>query len=267
MDSRLLALEIKKLVLKMTHLSGASHIGSCFSVLDIVSVLYSSNFDIRLENWKDNKSNRVILSKGHSIAALYAALATKGFFPIGQLDNYCKNGSMLGGHPNHLVPGVELSTGSLGHGLPYATGIALAKKKLGYEGQVFVIMSDGELDEGTTWESALFAQHNNLCNLTVIVDRNFLQSLESTESTLSLEPLDEKFRSFNWEVETIDGHDHIKLINVLSKTQLKPKLIIAETIKGKGVSFMENEVKWHYKSPNQEEFEKALKEIENMDTL
>ena len=174
---------------------------------------------------------------------------------------------MLGGHPNHLVPGVELSTGSLGHGLPYATGIALAKKKLGYGGQVFVIMSDGELDEGTTWESALFAQHNNLCNLTVIVDRNFLQSLESTESTLSLEPLDEKFRSFNWEVETIDGHDHIKLINVLSKTQLKPKLIIAETIKGKGVSFMENEVKWHYKSPNQEEFEKALKEIENMDTL
>ena len=151
--------------------------------------------------------------------------------------------------------------------LPYATGIALAKKKLGYGGQVFVIMSDGELDEGTTWESALFAQHNNLCNLTVIVDRNFLQSLESTESTLSLEPLDEKFRSFNWEVETIDGHDHIKLINVLSKTQLKPKLIIAETIKGKGVSFMENEVKWHYKSPNQEEFEKALKEIENMDTL
>ena len=267
MDSRLLASEIKKLVLKMTHLSGASHVGSCFSVLDIVSVLYSSNFDIRLENWKDNKSNRVILSKGHAIAALYAALATKGFFPIGQLDNYCKNGSMLGGHPNHLVPGVELSTGSLGHGRPYATGIALAKKKLGYGGQVFVIVSDGELDEGTTWESALFAQHNNLCNLTVIVDRNFLQSLESTESTLSLEPLDEKFRSFNWEVETIDGHDHIKLINVLSKTQLKPKLIIAETIKGKGVSFMENEVKWHYKSPNQEEFEKALKEIENMDTL
>jgi len=251
----------------MTHHSGASHIGSCFSVLDIVSVLYSSNFDICLENWKDNKSNRVILSKGHAIAALYAALATKGFFPIGQLDNYCKNGSMLGGHPNHLVPGVELSTGSLGHGLPYATGIALAKKKLGYGGQVFVIMSDGELDEGTTWESALFAQHNNLCNLTVIVDRNFLQSLESTESTLSLEPLDEKFRSFNWKVETIDGHDHIKLINVLSKTQSKPKLIIAETIKGKGVSFMENEVKWHYKSPNQEEFEKAVKEIENMDTL
>lgn len=267
MDSRILASEIRKLVLKMTHHSGASHIGSCFSVLDIVSVLYSSNFDIYLENWKDNKSNRVILSKGHAIAALYAALATKGFFPIGQLDNYCKNGSMLGGHPNHLVPGVELSTGSLGHGLPYATGIALAKKKLGYGGQVFVIMSDGELDEGTTWESALFAQHNNLCNLTVIVDRNFLQSLESTESTLSLEPLDEKFRSFNWEVETIDGHDHIKLINVLSKTQLKPKLIIAETIKGKGVSFMENEVKWHYKSPNQEEFEKAVKEIENMDTL
>jgi len=266
-DSRILASEIRKLVLKMTHHSGASHIGSCFSVLDIVSVLYSSNFDIYLENWKDNKSNRVILSKGHAIAALYAALATKGFFPIGQLDNYCKNGSMLGGHPNHLVPGVELSTGSLGHGLPYATGIALAKKKLGYGGQVFVIMSDGELDEGTTWESALFAQHNNLCNLTVIVDRNFLQSLESTESTLSLEPLDEKFRSFNWEVETIDGHDHIKLINVLSKTQLKPKLIIAETIKGKGVSFMENEVKWHYKSPNQEEFEKAVKEIENMDTL
>lgn len=267
MDSRFLASEIRKLVLKMTHHSGASHIGSCFSVLDIVSVLYSSNFDICLENWKDNKSNRVILSKGHAIAALYAALATKGFFPIGQLDNYCKNGSMLGGHPNHLVPGVELSTGSLGHGLPYATGIALAKKKLGYGGQVFVIMSDGELDEGTTWESALFAQHNNLCNLTVIVDRNFLQSLESTESTLSLEPLDEKFRSFNWKVETIDGHDHIKLINVLSKTQSKPKLIIAETIKGKGVSFMENEVKWHYKSPNQEEFEKAVKEIENMDTL
>jgi len=265
MDSRLLASEIKKLVLKMTHLSGSSHIGSCFSVLDIVSVLYSSNFDICLDNWKDNKSNRVILSKGHAVAALYAALALKGFFPIRHLDNYCKNGSMFGGHPNHLVPGVELSTGSLGHGLPYATGIALAKKYLGYGGHVFVIMSDGELDEGTTWESALFAQHNNLCNLTVIVDRNFLQSLESTESTVSLEPLDEKFRAFNWEVETVNGHDHKKLNDVLSKTQLKPKLIIAETIKGKGVSFMENEVKWHYKSPNQEEFENALKEIENMD--
>jgi len=266
-DSRLLASEIKKLILKMTHLSGASHIGSCLSVLDIVSVLYSSNFDIRPDNWRDNKSNRVILSKGHAIATLYAALAAKGFFPIGHLDNYCKNGSMYGGHPNHLVPGVELSTGSLGHGLPYATGIALAKKNSGYPGLVFVIMSDGELDEGTTWESALFAQHNNLTNLTVIVDRNFLQSLESTESTLSLEPLDEKFRSFNWEVETIDGHDHMKLNNALTKTQLSPKLIIAETTKGKGVSFMENEVKWHYKSPNQEEFEKALKEIANTDTL
>ncbi len=251
----------------MTYQSGASHIGSCFSVLDIVSVLHSDIFDIRPENWKDKNSNRVILSKGHAIAALYATLATKGFFPIEHLEDYCKNGSRYGGHPNHLVPGVELSTGSLGHGLPFATGISLAKKKLGYLGRVFVIMSDGELDEGTTWESALFAQHNNLDNLTIIVDRNFLQSLESTESTLSLEPLDEKFKAFNWEVETVDGHNHEKLINSLTKIQVSPKLIIANTTKGKGVSFMENEVKWHYKSPNKEEFESALKEIVKSNTL
>jgi transketolase len=262
MESKLLGSKIRKLVLQMTHMSGASHIGSCFSVSDIIAVLYSDTFDICLENWRDDKSNRVILSKGHAVAALYASLAVREFFPLEHLEGYCKSGSLYGGHPNHLVPGVELSTGSLGHGLPYGTGIALAKKILGHSGRIFVIMSDGELDEGTTWESALFAQHNNLDNLTVIVDRNFLQSLESTEDTLKLEPLDEKFKSFNWEVDTIDGHNHTELLNALTKTQLNPKLIIAKTIKGKGVSFMENEVKWHYKSPNQEEFKRAFEEIE-----
>jgi transketolase len=246
----------------MTHVSGASHIGSCLSVVDIVSVLYSDQFKISPADWKKPDSNRVILSKGHAVGALYAALAFRNFFPVSDLDNYCKDGSIYGGHPNHLVPGVELSTGSLGHGLPFAIGIALSKKVSGNSGNVYVILSDGELDEGTTWESALFAQHYGLDNLTAIVDRNFLQSLESTEETLKLEPLAEKFRAFNWEVTTVNGHDHVSLSLELHKTQTAPKLIIAETIKGKGVSFMENEVKWHYKSPNQEEYDLAMREIE-----
>ena len=264
MDSTLLASNIKKLVLKMTHTSGASHIGSCLSVLDIVSVLYSDYFKIDPINWKKPNANRVILSKGHAVAALYAALAFNRFFPMSDLDDYCKDGSMYGGHPNHLVPGVELSTGSLGHGLPFATGIALSKKITSNSGNVFVILSDGELDEGTTWESALFAQHNDLDNLTAIVDRNFLQSLESTEKTLKLEPLAEKFRAFNWEVATVNGHDHMQLLLELTRAQKAPRLIIAETIKGKGVSFMENEVKWHYKSPNQEEFDLAMREVDGL---
>jgi transketolase len=263
-NSEDLAKRMRRTVLKMTSAAGASHVGSCLSVLDIVAVLYSDEFGITLENWKSRDSNRVILSKGHAVAAVYAALAEGNFIQHDELNTFCRDGSKLGGHPSHFVPGIELSTGSLGHGLPFGAGLALGKKRKKYAGRVYVIMSDGELDEGTTWETALFAQHNNLDNLTVVIDRNRLQSLESTETTLSLEPLDKKFQAFNWNVVTIDGHNHMQLRTSLRIESGRPNLIIAETTKGKGVSFMENSVKWHYKSPNAEEVKRAIVDFESL---
>lgn len=265
MNSESLARKMRRTVLEMTSSSGASHIGSCLSVLDIVAVLYSDVFGITITNWKSTDANRVILSKGHSVASMYAALAERKFLEPREIETFCKDGSRLGGHPNHLVPGIELSTGSLGHGLPFGVGMALGKKTRKSAGKVFVIMSDGELDEGTTWEAALFAAHNKLDNLTVVIDRNRLQSLESTELTLSLEPLDKKFEAFNWHVVVIDGHDHIQIRQSLELVTGSPNLVIAETTKGRGVSFMENEVKWHYKSPNLEELQRALTDLESRD--
>ncbi len=264
MFSREIAGKLRAQVLQMTHQSGASHVGSCLSVIDILAVLYSEEFGITPESWQAKNANRVVLSKGHAAAALYAVLAEKGFITKVELESYCHDGSRLGGHPSHRVPGVELSTGSLGHGLPFGVGLAFAKKLMGHSGQVFVVMSDGELDEGSTWESALLAQHHHLDNLIVIVDRNYLQSLESTESTLSLEPLDMKFRAFNWETVSISGHNHEEIRTHLRNDSGMPKILLASTIKGYGVKFMENEVKWHYKSPDFEEYEMAISNLKEL---
>jgi transketolase len=257
-----LAYQARKNILKMTAEAKASHVGSALSVVDLLAVLYAKviNFDSKHPDLP--KRDKVILSKGHAASALYSVLSLVGFFPIEWLNNYCKNDSTLGGHvTSENVPGVELSTGSLGHGLPYGIGIAYSDKKSDLDSRTFVIMSDGECDEGTTWESALFANHHGLDNLCVIVDRNRIQSLASTEDTLKLEPFDEKWRAFGWDVRVIDGHNYDEISNALIRSE-KPLCVIAETTKGKGVDFMENSVLWHYRPPNENELLEALNRIE-----
>ena len=203
------------------------------------------------------------MSKGHAAAALYSILSLKKFFKRSLLKKYCSNGFKFSGHVNHNIRGVFLSTGALGHGLPVASGLALAKKK--NDQKVFVLISDGECDEGTTWESALFASHNKLKNLIVIIDYNKIQSFGKIKDILNLEPLEEKWKSFKWFTQRINGHDFNQLDKAINKA-LKasiPSVIICDTIKGKGVSFMENEIKWHYKNVDNIELFKAEKEINN----
>lgn len=251
-----IALHSRLSILRMTHKAKASHVGSSLSVVDILSTLYSGFLSLGLDG-----KDRFILSKGHAAAALYAVLAEVSLIPHSWLDTYCNNGAALGGHvTSEGVPGVILSTGSLGHGLPYAVGIAQGIKMNQDIGRVFVVISDGECDEGTTWESALIASQFKLDNLCLIIDRNRIQSLGPTEDTIGLEPLDQKWESFGWDVRVVDGHNYIAIENALEKTT-KPLVVIANTIKGKGVSFMENSVLWHYKSPNEENFKIATDEI------
>jgi len=260
-SSQELALAARYQIIAMTSAAQASHVGSALSVVDILSVLYAEVAKITPESLLEADRDIVILSKGHAASALYAVLALKGFFPISWLRNYCMNGQPLGGHVTSKgIPGVELSTGSLGHGLPYGLGIAMARKLMGLGGRVFVIMSDGECNEGTTWESAMIAHHHNLDNLTVIIDRNRIQSLTSTEETLKLEPFPLKWIAFGWETRVEDGHDFDALKKALIGSR-GPLCVIAETTKGKGVDFMENSILWHYKSPTQEEMNKALSQL------
>lgn len=249
----------------MTSRGKAAHVGSALSAVDLLSVLYTE-LRISPADWKAWKSEDILIfSKGHAAAALYSVLSNVGFFPNDWLCRYSQDGCELGGHVTFGIPGVELSTGSLGHGLPFGVGIALQRKRQYLPGRVFVVMSDGELDEGSTWESLLIASHQHLGNLVMIIDRNRLQSLEGTEDTLSLEPLDKKFEAFGWGVKIIDGHNHEEIERALrvDAESNEPTVIIGETTKGKGVSFMENEVKWHYRPPNPEELSAALKELAN----
>jgi transketolase len=260
-----LAQAIRTHSLRMTHRSLASHVGGCLSIADILAVLYGRvlRVDPSNPNWPDR--DRLILSKGHSAAALYAALAGKGFFPQSWLDHYCRDGSSLTGHASHHVPGVEASTGSLGHGLPIGCGMALAAKRDGIKSRTFVILSDGELDEGSNWEAILFAAHHKLDRLCAIVDYNKIQSFGAVKDVINLDPLTDKWRAFGWGVKEIDGHDLAAIENVLRQTPFeagRPSAIIAHTVKGKGVSFMEGRLEWHYKSPNDEQLAQALRELE-----
>ena len=249
----------------MTHLGKSSHVGSVLSIADIVAVLYGKVLRIRPEqpDWSDR--DRFILSKGHAGAGVYAALAETGFFPVKDLDTHCANGSLLCGHVSHKgVRGVEVSTGSLGHGLPIGTGMAYAAKLDGKGHRIFVLMSDGECDEGSNWEAILFAAHHKLSNLIAVIDYNKIQSLRPVSETLALEPFVGKWRAFGWDVIEIDGHDHESLIRVLDidpSEKESPHCVIAHTVKGKGVSFMENSVLWHYRSPQGEEYEQAMSEL------
>jgi transketolase len=253
-------------VLEMTSAGGSAHIGSALSVADILAVLYGRVMRLDVDNptWPDR--DRFILSKGHAGAAVYAALAESGFFSIDRLRTHYQNGSSLSGHVSHVDnPGVELSTGSLGHGLGVAAGMAKALKLRRGPGRVFVLMSDGECDEGSIWEAALFAQHHGLDNLVAIVDYNGIQSLGSVADTLALEPFVDKWRAFKWEALEVDGHCHSSLSAALMEAGAAgcPTVIVARTTKGKGVSFMENTVLWHYRTARGEEFNRALAELEN----
>lgn len=263
MNSLAMAKNMRINAVKMSHLGGSSHIGSALSCIDIIAVLYSQVMTYNIENPTMPERDRFILSKGHAGVAIYTALAEVGFFPVELLEQHYKNGSYLSGHVSHKnIPGVELSTGSLGHGLPVGVGMALSAKLDKRPSHVYVLIGDGELVEGSNWEAIFFAAHHKLDNLTLIIDRNKLQSIKTTEETIKLEPIDKKFAAFNWNVKISNGHDHDQLAAAFEKmSNQQPTLIIADTIKGKGVSYMENRIEWHYKTPNTEQLELALQEL------
>lgn len=267
-DARVLAWLIRRHGLEMTHISRGSHIGAIFSVAEIMAVLYTGVLNVDPANPKMEGRDRLILSKGHAGASVYAALAERGFFPVEELSTHYANGSRLSGHVSHKgIPGVEFSTGSLGHGLAVGAGMALGAKLDKESWRTFVVMGDGECDEGSVWEAALQAHQYKLDNLIAIVDHNRMQSLDFCENTIALEPFADKWRDFGWLVRVVDGHDveALRAACEWAKGNLgtgKPSLIMAETTKGKGVSFMENDILWHYRTPQGEEYEAALKELE-----
>ena len=262
----LLALEVRRSILDMIKGSGASHIGTAFSMVDLLVVLYESILNVTPTSLKNPDRDRFLLSKGHGCAALYAVLERAGFIPLEWLGSFYKNGSPLFGHATHkTTPGVEISTGSLGHGLPIATGMALALRRAGRASRIFTMMSDGECDEGSVWEAALFAGHHGLDNIVGIIDYNKIQSLGRTADVLDLEPFSDKWRSFGWDVRLIDGHDVEAVYEAFSTvpwTAGKPSCVIANTVKGKGVSFMENDVLWHYRCPDDDEYAAAVAELD-----
>ena len=261
-NSEELAKALRLDILQMIHQGKSSHIGSAFSAADIFAVLYHDILHYHPEDPAWPERDRVILSKGHAGAVVYAVLAECGFFPKEQLMTHCADGGNLSGHVSHKgVPGVEFSTGSLGHGLPVGAGIAFALKKQNNPARVYVILGDGECLEGTTWETALFASHHHLNNLTVIIDRNRMQGLGCTEDITALEPLEDKWLAMGWHTMRLNGHSHNDLRNAFLEEKQQPCCIIADTVKGRGVSFMENQLEWHYKPPTGVLFEQALQEL------
>jgi transketolase len=265
-SSESLARTIRANTLRMVHRANASHIGGCLSMTDLLAVLYDSVLQIDPKQPDAPDRDRFILSKGHAAAAVYACLAARGFFPESWLSTYCEDGSQLSGHlTHHGVPGVEVSTGSLGHGLSLACGMALAGKRQRRPFRVFVMLSDGECDEGATWEAALFAPHHRLDNLIAIVDYNHIQSFGRVEEVLDLEPFAEKWQAFGWSVRSIDGHNHREIGNCLASVPFetgRPSLVLAHTVKGKGVPFMEDRLEWHYRSPSARQLDEALEALE-----
>ena len=259
-----LAKRIRVKCLYMTHQASASHIASSLSIADILAVLYGNVMNIKSTDPEWSQRDRFILSKGHACSAIYATLAEVGYFNNDRLKSFGADHSDLMTHVSHRVPGVEFSTGSLGHGLPFGAGKALVAHRLKLDWQTFVLLSDGELGEGSNWEAMMFASHHQLDNLIAIVDYNKLQSLATVNDTLRVEPLVDKVLAFGWAVREIDGHNHTQLTSLLGSAPWepgKPSFLIAHTTKGKGVSFMENSVDWHYKSPSTEQLAQALWEL------
>jgi len=259
------ALWMRRNAFRMVYEKQLGHPGGDFSASDIVATLYFGvlRYDPAQPDWPDR--DRFVMSKGHATGALYTALAAAGYFPIELLETYMGDHSRLNGHPNrNYLPGVETNTGPLGHGFPVALGIAIAGQITGADYRTYVLTGDGEQQEGSNWEAAMTAGNRKVKNLTLIIDRNRLQQGAGTEETNGLDPLDDKYRAFGWEVVEIDGHDHKTLHDVLGApvgSRERPLCIIANTIKGKGVSFMENKAKWHHGVPDSAQFEQAMKEL------
>lgn len=258
-----IANQIRSSIVNMNARSSASHSGTALSTVDILTVLYFKVMKIFPSEPLHPLRDKFILSKGHGSAALYATLAEKSFFSKELLDGFYMDGGKLPGHlDKEAVPGIEVSSGSLGHGLPLALGMAIANKVDKKSSHVYVICGDGELNEGSMWEALMFASHKKLDNLTLIVDYNKLQGYGKTNQVINLEPLKDKFLSFGLDVQEIDGHDFSEIERALQLKSKTTKVIIAHTIKGKGVSYMENEFIWHYKSPNSEQLKQALDELQ-----
>jgi len=262
--SILLALSSRISTIQMCEMAKAAHVASSLSVIDILSVLYAGAAGVSPTTINDRDRDIVIVSKGHAAAGTYAVLAHAGFFSKNLLESYGEDHSPLSGHVTTQVPGIELSTGSLGHGLSVGAGIALGAKRSNLQRKVFVVLSDGECDEGSTWEAALFIAHHRLDNIIILIDRNGIQSLDFTENILRLEPLADKWRAFGWDTLEIDGHDHAELWGAIVRDNSPkgmPRAIICQTIKGKGATFMENQVLWHYRPPATIDSLKAIAEI------
>jgi transketolase len=264
-DLELKSIQYRREILSMIKKAGAGHTAGDLSCIDILNVLYNHSMDIRPENFASPHRDHYIQSKGHSVEALYAVLADKGFYSIIDLYTLNQYQSHFVGHPTRAVNGIEHNTGALGHGLSVAVGIALALKKDHLPYRVFTLLGDGELEEGSNWEACMSAAHYQLDNLIAIVDRNMLQITDYTENVSQLEPLEDKFRAFGLAVKSVNGNSIPELINVFDGTPFergKPNLVMARTVKGKGISFIENNLAWHHHAPNQDEFQVALRELD-----
>jgi len=258
------SLEYRRDTLRAIKAAGAGHTGGSLSAIDILNVLYNRVMRVSPENFSSPERDRYVQSKGHSVEALFVVLASKGFYPASELDTLCDYQSHFVGHPTRKVPGVEQNTGALGHGLPICTGMAIGGKLDGADFRVFTLLGDGELAEGSNWEAAMAAAHYGLDNLTAIIDCNSLQITGRTRDVMNAEPLAEKFEAFGWAVRTIDGHDIGELTDALSAPLEagKPGVVIARTVKGKGISFMEDNGVWHHKVPTDDEFAAAMAELD-----
>jgi transketolase len=251
-------------LLKYIKMAGAGHTGGSLSCVDILNVLYNRVLNVSPKTFDDPGRDRYIQSKGHSVEALYVVLADKGFFPESDLETLCRYGSHYVGHPTRKVQGIEQNTGALGHGLAFGVGGALAGKMDGAAYRVYTLLGDGELAEGSNWESMMAAAHYHLDNLTTIIDRNTLQITGYTHEVCDLEPLEDKLRAFGWSVRTVAGHDIAALSETLGMVPFeagRPNAVIARTVKGKGISFMENDVTWHHRVPDDDQYERAQQEL------
>ncbi|HEV8273400.1 MAG TPA: transketolase [Chitinophagaceae bacterium] len=260
------SIQYRKNILKYIFHANAGHTGGSLSCIDILNVLYNDTMNVSPQNFRSPERDRYIQSKGHSVEALFVVLADKGFFPELDLNTLCKYNSHYIGHPTRKVNGVEQNTGALGHGLPISVGTALAAKLDNRKFRVFTLLGDGELPEGSNWEAALTAAHYKLDNLCAIIDNNKLQITGPTAEVCNTDPIDAKFESFGWAVRHVDGHnlDELKeTFDSLPFAEGKPNLVIAHTVKGKGVSYMENVIKWHHGVPSEKQYEDALSELDN----
>lgn len=253
--------DIRRTILEQSKRAGIGHIGSCLSVADAIAALYGSA--LRIESPDDPERDRFVMSKGHAALALYAGMHHTGLLTREQLDGYCADGSVVGGHPEHALPGVELSTGSLGHGLSVGAGMAVGGRLARQGGRVLVLMSDAECNEGSVWEAAMFAAHHSLGNLIALVDANGQQALGATRDVIDTEPLAERWAAFGWNVRELDGHDAAEIALAVARVDPDdgPHALVLRTVFGKGVSFMEGQLQWHYWPMSDAQYDAALSEV------